>query len=404
LIVHRAAWVLPVSRPPIRDGWVAVEHGRIAAAGGPGSSPPSGGTVREEEPGWPAVILPGLVNAHTHLELSWMRGQVPPAQSMPEWVARLMSLRRSVGHEPAAPIAEAVRDVRRCGTAAVGDITNTLAAYGPLLDSDMSGCVFRELLGFNVQDAEGMVADAVAQLGQLTPAGWLRRAVVPHAPYSVAPALLRAIAGARRGDGPLSIHLAESAEEIEFLSTGAGPWRALLEDLGAWNPRWQPPRCGPVEYLDRCRLLNSALLAVHCVHTTDDELRRLAAAGATVVTCPRSNRWTGVGTPPIERFYASGVRVAIGTDSLASADDLNLFSELAAVRRAAPGVPAAAILESATRSGAAALGFESELGTIESGKRAELIAVRVPHGVTDVEEYLLGGIQPSDIGWLDPEP
>jgi aminodeoxyfutalosine deaminase len=118
------------------------------------------------------------------------------------------------------------------------------------------------------------------------------------------------------------------------------------------------------------------------------------------VTCPRSNEWTGAGRPKIAQFFASGVRVALGTDSLASVADLNLFAEMAAVREIAPDVPAAGILESATRSGAEALGFSADLGTIEPGKQAALIAVRVPAGVEDVEEYLVRGVQPADIRWL----
>ena len=107
--------------------------------------------------------------------------------------------------------------------------------------------------------------------------------------------------------------------------------------LGAWNPSWEVPACGPVEYLDRLGMVNRDLIAVHGVQFTDADLSRLAAAGATLVTCPRSNRWTGAGTPPVDRFYASGVRVAVGTDSLASVDDLNLFAELAEIRRLRPG-------------------------------------------------------------------
>ena len=200
---------------------------------------------------------------------------------------------------------------------------------------------------------------------------------------------------------PLSIHLGESAQEIDFLRDGTGEWRGLLEALGAWNPSWVVPGCGPVEYLDRLGMVNRDLLAVHGVQFTDAELSRLAAAGATVVTCPRSNRWTGAGVPPIDRFYASGVRVAIGTDSLASVGDLNLFAEMAEVRRLAPAVPAARILASATLAGAEALGFAAELGSIEPGKRAQLLAVRLPADVRDVEEYLLSGIEPGDIRWLD---
>jgi 5-methylthioadenosine/S-adenosylhomocysteine deaminase len=136
------------------------------------------------------------------------------------------------------------------------------------------------------------------------------------------------------------------------------------------------------------------------VQLTDDELHTLASAGATVVTCPRSNRWVGAGLPPVERFYASGVRVAVGTDSLASVEDLNVFAELKMMRELATAVPARRILESATKSGSDALGFGSDLGTLEPGKRAELIAVAVPADVTDVEEYLVSGIAPDQIRWL----
>jgi aminodeoxyfutalosine deaminase len=118
------------------------------------------------------------------------------------------------------------------------------------------------------------------------------------------------------------------------------------------------------------------------------------------VTCPRSNQWVGAGLPPIERFYRSGVRVAVGTDSLASVGDLNVFSELRLMRQIAPGIPAPDILASATRQGADALGFGDTLGTIEPGKRAELIAVTVPEGANDVEEYLLSGIDPDQVTWV----
>jgi 5-methylthioadenosine/S-adenosylhomocysteine deaminase len=158
-----------------------------------------------------------------------------------------------------------------------------------------------------------------------------------------------------------------------------------------------------VQYIERLGLLNEHLIAVHGVQFTDDELRRLASSGATVVACPRSNRWTGAGVPPISRFYASGVRVTIGSDSLASVADLNLFSEMAEVRRLAPEVPPRQILRSATLDGALALGFGRDLGSISAGKRAELLAIRVPAGVEDVEEYLVGGIQPADIEWLESD-
>ena len=391
MIRYRAAWVLPIDHPPIAGGTVTIDRGVIAAVG-----EYDGGPV--EDLGNVAV-LPGLVNAHTHLELSWMRGQVPPSASMPAWASALMALRRTVSHEPAEPIVKAIAEARRSGTALVGDVTNTFATYEPLLDSRLSAALFRELLGFSNPDPDGVVASAVQQIATLTPVERLRASIVPHAPYSVSPALLSAIAKASAGK-PVSVHLGESAQEIEFLRHGTGEWRELLETLHVWNPSWTPPACGPVEYLERHGLVSDRLLAVHGVLFVDDDLARLARANATVVACPRSNRWTGAGEPPIERFYASGTRVAIGTDSLASVDDLNLFHEMAEVRRLAPSVPASRILRSATLDGAQALGFGQVLGSLATGKQAELLTVSLPAGVADVEEHLVSGINPDSITWL----
>ena len=395
--MYRAAWLLPIASPPQRDGWVITDEGMVMDAGA-GEAPAHARACDTVDFG-DAVILPGLVNAHTHLELSWMRNRVAPGGSMPDWAARLMALRRTVSHEPPEPIADAVREVRAAGTSLVGDVTNTLAAYELLAESRMGGAIFRELLGFNASNPVEVVANAAAQLAAVTPLERLPTSVVPHAPYSVSPALFRAIAAAA-GVRVMSVHIAESKEELTFLKEGTGAWRELLGQLGVWTDAWQPPGCGPVEYLDRVGLLTRRLLAVHGTQLEGHDMARLAHAGATIVTCPRSNRWTGAGSPPIERFYASGVRVAIGTDSLASVEDLSVFGELAELRRLAPGVPAARLLESATIHGAEALGFEADYGTVAPGKRADLIAVRVPRGLADVEEYLLTGIQPPDITWL----
>ena len=344
--------------------------------------------------------MPALVNAHVHLELSALRGAVPPADSMPAWASQLIATRRSTLDESDEPIRAAIAEVRASGTTLVGEVTNTLASYEPLAQSALSAAVFFEQLGFRTGDARGLAGAAQATIDRLPANRRLRVSVVPHAPYSVSPALLQAIAS--QGARPIrSIHLGESPEELQFLQDGSGAWRGLLDGLGVWDDAWAPPQCGPVAYLDQLGLVDDRLLAVHGVQLTDAELERLAAAHATVVTCPRSNSWTGAGTPPLERFYRSGVRVAVGTDSLASVETLNLFDELARMREIAPAIPASTLLETATRSGAEALGFGAELGTIAPGKRAELIAVRLPGRVADVEEYLVSGIQPPDIGWLD---
>lgn len=393
--LYRASWVLPISMPPVRDGWVLVEDARIAAVG----DGPAPGGRREVHLGARAV-LPGLVNAHTHLELSWMRARLAPAARMPDWIRALMALRREVHRDDPLAMAAAVGEARRAGTSLVGDISNTLASIHALGASPLGGCLFYELLGFNHPDPARWVRDKAEQVHTATRPR-VRASVVPHAPYSASPALFQAVASlASKERWRLSIHLGESADELEFLATGRGAFRDLLESLGVWTDAWEPPGTGPVAYVDSFGLLTERTLVVHGVQLTAEELRCVGEAGSTIVTCPRSNRWVGVGDPPISRFYASGARVAIGTDSLASCSDLNVFAELARIRELAPEIPARTLLHSATQAGADALGFGDEHGSILPGRRADLVAVEVPAGTMDVEEYLCSGIRPDAITWL----
>ena len=399
----RASWLLPISDEPVRDGWVSIDDGRIAATG-PGPAPDAidlGNTV----------ILPALVNAHTHLELSYLRGVVSPAERFLDWIRPLMAARREYADPADRHIVETARqaigEVRASGTGLVGDVSNTLVTVPLLREAGMAAQVFYELLGFNDTDGLARVWDARTKIAEhrgKDPA--VRVALAAHAPYSVSPELFRAIRADIDGDSEhvSTVHLGESEEELEFVRHGAGPWRDLLDEIGTWNDEWRPPGGSPVEYLADLGFLDSRVLAVHGVQFTGDDLARLRSLGTTIVSCPRSNRHVGVGSPPLEAFYAMGVSVAFGTDSLASVTDLNLFNELAEARRIAPRVPASHLLESATLCGAQALGFGADFGTIEPGKRAALIAVRVPPGVDDVEEYLVNGVEPSAITWLDSTP
>ncbi|MFI5177493.1 MAG: amidohydrolase family protein [Vicinamibacterales bacterium] len=398
----RAKWLLPIDRPPIEGAWVEIGGGRVVSVGT--GRAPAGATDLGD-----VALLPGLVNAHTHVELSWMAGRVPPAASMDEWIRAVVGLRRAGvpgGRDAEVRAArEAARSMAATGTALVGDISNTLVTPSVLAGAGLGGVVFHELLGFNEIDPAGAVRDAWARVEEARailaaePAGTARTpgephlsfSVVAHAPYSVSPALFAAIL-ARAGEAPLAIHLGESPEEVEFLRTGHGPIRRMLERLGVWSGAWSAPRCGPVQYVSDLGYLRPGTLVVHCVHVTDRELDRLRQARAVIVTCPRSNLRVGAGPPRLAHFYSAGIPVAVGTDSLASAPTLSVFDELAEMRRLAPEVSAASLLESATRVGAAALGFP-DVGTIARGQRAALVAVGLPAGgLTDVEEYLVSGV------------
>jgi cytosine/adenosine deaminase-related metal-dependent hydrolase len=399
---YRAAWLLPISQPPIRDGWLRTEHGRVFAFG---HCRPGDFTATDEIDLGHTVILPGLVNAHTHLELSWLRGRIPPTNDFPRWIEAVLALSRGADQDQeqvARGIVDGIAEAKTFGTAAVGDVSNSFATKMPLVEHDMPGVVFHELIGFRSEVAAAVISGAAERLEHAPNIPNVRHGIAPHAPYSVSPALFHAIRQtvAKTPAARTTVHLGESLAEIKFLQDGTGPWRTLLDTLGVWDPSWDAPKCSPVDYLERMGFLAEDVLVVHGVHLTSAELERLAATGATLVTCPRGNTRTGAGTPPIAEFFESGVRVAVGTDSLASVPDLNIFAELAEMRRLAPEIPARLLLESATVNGARALGFESDFGAIEPGKSNRLVAISLDGPVTNIEEHLVSGIHGEQIRWL----
>ena len=318
-----------------------------------------------------------------------------------------MTVRRAQSNPDAPEILAAARagihEARASGTGLVGDVSNTLATVPLLLEAGMPARVFYELLGFGTSDPVGRVRDARARVSSTAGGGDLQIGLAPHAPYSVSPGLFAAIRddlAAHPGDIS-SVHLSESPEEVEFIERGTGGWREVLVALGAWSDEWRTPGVSPVTYLADLGFLDERVLVVHGAQCSAGDLSRLLSLGTTVVACPRSNQHVGVGDPPLEAFYATGVSVALGTDSLASVGDLNMFQELAAARRLARGVSARTLIESATLLGARALGFGDEFGSIEAGKRGALIAVGLPERVGDVEEYLVSGIDPDVIQWVE---
>jgi cytosine/adenosine deaminase-related metal-dependent hydrolase len=399
-----ARWVCPITRPPISHGWIAIDDGRIAAIG---ERPDEAPRVAMRDLG-NVAIMPGLVNAHTHLELSWLRGRVPPAPTFHEWITALFITRGGRHEKPddpsvLEPVRVAVQELRESGVAAVGDISNSLASVDALSDARLRAVVFHELLGFNLlHDNRVVETRSLREQARARSAPTVKVSVAPHACYSVSAQMFRGIREELDASDTrvTSVHVAESDGEMQFLRDGSGPWVGILKWVGSWVEEWQPPRCGPVEYLQSLGILDAQSLVVHGVQLSNESLARLAEIGCTLVTCPRSNQWVGVGAPPVARFYASGVRVAIGTDSLASVGDLNLFSELKTMRWLAPDVPARTILESATLVGAQALGVGDEIGSLEAGKAAEVIAVALPKDVDDVEEYLVSGIEPQQVSWV----
>jgi 5-methylthioadenosine/S-adenosylhomocysteine deaminase len=357
-----------VTAPPIEDGAVLADAaGRIAAVGPHRHVPtPSGTETREFRD---AVLVPGLVNCHTHLELTHLGGGGTNAEpEFPKWIRRVRE--RKEATSPDAFDAAAVQGVKDCwarGVTCVAETGSTGAVMRALHDLGGRGIVYQEVFGPDPSMLDASMAElesAVSQLRHLA-TSQLLLGVSPHAPYTVSAPLYAAVAAfARRERLPVAVHLAESKEESQFVRDGAGPF------ADAWRARGiavEPHQCSPVEYLRRLGLLTTDTLCIHCVHVDQSDVAVLATAGAAIAHCPRSNRAHRHGSAPVAAFRAAGLKVGLGTDSVVSVGELDLWAEAEAA-----GLAGEEALRALTLDGARALGWEEEIGSLEVGKAADL--------------------------------
>lgn len=382
-----APWLLAPDLSPLREGAVVVDDAdRIVAIDARAS-------LRATHPSLPerrgaGILMPGLVNAHTHLDLSALAGAVPGGAGLVAWADEVA--RRLPGIAPGARRVAAVETAHAAvaaGTAAVGDVSNDLACVPALAAAGLRGIVFHELLGSRdarsgdaLLDAENDRRASVAQQDWPDGVGYVP---APHAPYSADPALLRRIfMAAAAAGGPSSIHVAEDPDELALLRHGAGAWAPVLRALGA-DPAARRAGTSPLPLLAACGAFAARRppLLVHMVHADATDRAIARDRDATAVLCPRSNLHIGGRLPDAPALLADGVRLAIGTDSLASTPDLSLWGEIAALARAFPDVPASAWLAAATSDSAAALGL-ANLGSLTPGKRPGVIDV-VPAELRD---------------------
>jgi cytosine/adenosine deaminase-related metal-dependent hydrolase len=327
------------------------------------------------------ALLPGLVNAHTHLELTGLHDKVPGGHGMIAWVGAYLRAAEAEGPEARREAGlRGAADIARFGAAAVGDVGTSLASLPGIVAAGLRGTFFHELLGSRDARTGDALADAareraLAAKDQPWPAG-LGYVPAPHAPYSADPRLLqRLFEAAARTGLPTTIHVAEDPDELALLRDGSGRWPEVLRAMGI-DPGPRIPRREPVAYLAGLGAFKGPAppLLVHMVHASADDRRRAREAGATAVLCPRSNLHIGGRLPDAPTLLADGVALALGTDSLASSPDLSLFGEIATLRAAFPALPAATWLAAATTGGARALRLES-CGALAPGRRPGVIDV-----------------------------
>ncbi len=367
MTIHRATAVW--TRGGLRRDWSVVVQDRQIVE------------VRPAQAGDPAardgLLVPGLVNAHLHLEMSWMRGLVDEGGGFSSWVRRMMIARKDPPSErdQRAVARLAAERLVSFGTAAICDISNGGDTADLFAAVGVSGIVQHEFLSMDP-------ARIPAQLAEIEKCGDELRtetAVVvtrpaPHAAFSTAPELVVASARAQ-GTTPSTIHIAEDVDELDFLRDGTGSYAYFMDELGVPWRWWEPPGLTPVAYLDKLNVLGPGLLLVHGVHASSSDRQIIAKRGSPLCLCPRSNRYIGGRLPDVPGLMEAGVRLCLGTDSLASNRDLDLLGEVALLIEAFPDVDPGVWLDLATQGGAAALQLD-HLGEIAVGKCPGLLLLK----------------------------
>lgn len=374
---YRAAVVHPVAGPPIADGAVLVEGERIVWVGPQREHPPApSATITDLGR---AILMPGLVNAHTHLDLTVLRGLLDGLPFF-EWIRGVVALRDRLSAEETLDSARlGAIEALEAGVTTVGDTAPTGASFEAMREYGLRGVAYLEVFGPDPQQA-GPAMDTLrpgiaALQARATPL--LTVGVSPHAPYSVSDALYQAAAAHARSAGlRIATHVAESAAESALVVRGDGPFAAFLAGRGlAVAPRGR----SPVSLLDRLGVLGRDTLLIHCAACDDADVRAIAAADAAVAVCPYSNRYFGHATAPMGALSRAGVRVGIGSDSMASNDAVDLLREACAAHGAEAGVNSA-VIERVTVHGARALGLAAVTGSLEAGKQADFVAFPLPPG------------------------
>ncbi|MBZ0169755.1 5-methylthioadenosine/S-adenosylhomocysteine deaminase (MTA/SAH deaminase) [Candidatus Methylomirabilis lanthanidiphila] len=400
-MILTARLVLPISSPPIMDGGILIRDGAICAVGKTSALIRDFATEPHDDLG-NAVLLPGLVNAHTHLELTGLRGRLPLGTSFTDWAVALIGLRSELDDEFFAASARlGATTLLRSGVTCVADITASGSSVAPLKAAGIRGIIYQEILGPDPEQAGARLDAAEAAIRSLqlqANESLLSIGLSPHAPYSLSePLLVRCAELLRRQYLPATIHVAESPEEVTYIGLGLGPIATkLLPAVGRRAPSHRVCGESPVAFLDRAGLLSDRLLAVHGVQMGMSDLRLLKQRDVALAVCPRSNDHLNVGTAPLLRCLAVSLRVGLGTDSLASNETLSLWDEMRFARRLY-GEPVAAqqLVTMATLGGAAALGMADTIGSLAPGKRADLTAVAIDR-FDDADPYELLVNQASD--------
>lgn len=381
-VLYRSRFLLPIGASPLEGGALLVTDGRILAVG-PDAELAAAHLRAAVVDFGEAVILPPLVNAHTHLELTnypeWAAAvEAETTQSdFVDWILQLVRVRRSVtSADVRAALKTGLQESLAAGTGAVGDILTTLAAADAYADTPLRGRVFCEVLGVDLEPVSARLTEIEFRL--VTPPGqWLTWGISPHAPYTLNRSTLASVCEfADRHKLPQACHWLETDAEVDFLKQLTGPLAGRLYPAAGWSLPTQPP--GLASPLP---LSATGGLLIHGVHADAAAIDALAGSGHGLVLCPRSNSGFGAARAPVAAYHRAGIPLALGTDSRASSPTLSVWDELAFARSWFSGaLDPQSWLEIATFGGASVLGLAHRLGRLQPGCEASFQVVAVPPG------------------------
>lgn len=390
-VTYRAKWVFPADQPAIENGVVTVKSRRIVSVGTSASAAP----VRDLGD---VVLLPGLVNAHTHLEFSSLERPLGQAgMSFADWIAGVVRHQRD--HNKSLMVetdglqrfrrraAQAgLAELRAAGVAALGDIATFGWPRECFPAAGINSTIFLELIGLDPGKHDFLLKTARSfVLHVQDTAGDVRPGISPHAPYTVSPQLVQSVCQLSAAERfPLAMHLAESREELELLAKHSGRMVEMLQGIGAWHPEAIPLGSAPRDYLQLLATADRSLV-VHGNYLNRSEIEFVGQhrERMSIVYCPRTHAFFGHEPYPLTEMLAAGARVALGTDSRASNPDLRLWEELKQVAKRHPDVNPEAIIRMGTLAGAEALGIDHDYGSITPGKVARLATVPLDHNTND---------------------
>jgi len=377
--IHRARYILVEAGCLLENAAVHISHGGQILKVETCYRKPSGPAIEVIDWG-SSIIMPGLVNAHTHLELTALQNQLTAYGTFTDWIMQLIEKRKTwTDSDFRASAKKGAQLSLASGTTLVGDIASSRVSWEAAKEVPLRRVVFEEILSLSPDRVDSILAWVNQLFEEAIPNPLQDHAISPHAPYSVSADLYsRAAEQAYRQGRLLATHVAETKSELQFLLKGTGEFRDFLTRIGALPDEWNPPQISPIAYLDSLKVLGPSCLLIHCNYLDEASISRIAHTHSSVVFCPRSHAFFCHEAHPVRQLLDAGIPVSLGTDSLASNSSLSIMDEMRYLFATRKDIEPEEIFRAATLSGARALNYKGRLGRLEAGYWADMAVLELP--------------------------